>query len=230
MIKTLLQAVSFLLLALPAFGQPSLLSPGDTELTLTGLTPGGEILWAWVERTGQGAFSTTSSGHAADVADGEGTATLERPDGVPSRAVYAALDVERGRVLLGLPEGYEPQIEDLPPGAVVAADPSQGQGPRLRLPRALPELILLRPGRAPERGAWIGRGRDGESDDEDGLSNGVVELAVERLLPLLGEGPPPETLRGRDVVLMLDLETLTLISTDLHGRVPTDGEPGEAAP
>lgn len=215
--------------------------PTSEPLTLeaSGLTPEGEVIWAWVERHGRGAYSESLSGQEVLVADPEGLSTLERPSGVPQRALFVVLDVESGDIGLGVPEEYEPLIESLPPGAVVAADASQGKGPRFRLPHRRPEVLVLRPGKVkdsaamdgnggpPERGAWLHRAADGREDDADGEPNGEVLLELERFQPLLGEAGPPEKLRGSDVVLMLDLEELALVTTDLRGRVPDDEEPAD---
>ena len=225
-----------------AVGEPT---EEPVVLEASGLTPEGEVLWVWLERWPRGAYSATFSGERLDRADAAGVAALERPEGVTLRSLFLVVDLETGEMAAGTPvwgDGvYEPRLVDLPPGAWVAAEASGGRGPLLRLPMRHAWVVLARPDRGrgasgseepadgesdgSERGVWKREGIDGGEEDEDGAANGVFEAATASFVPVEPEGgargeeapagPPPERLRPTDLLVAFDLESLTVLVSDV---------------
>ncbi len=76
--------------------------------------------------------------------------------------------------------------------------------------RALAEILVIRPGAGPGAGVWHLYVGDGGPSDEGGSPNGLLEAALDRMEPLAGSPPPPQTFQKDDIVLLLDPDQLEM--------------------
>jgi len=205
-----------------ATGQATPGTPAQPELKLTlearavvasGLTPGDKLAWFSVAReaTGFGSQIVRREGVLLDD-DKDGTARIELAEPVPSRSIWAAVDLKTGQYKLATPPGYllsEAQFppDTVRPGASGKLDQLFSGG------RDLVDFFVARPA----VGAWALTVWDGAGMDEDGPSNRQVSSAFGKMEPA-GEGPPPpDGLKPGDVVIVIDPNAMEVQAARLSG-------------
>ena len=180
------------------------------ELTLSaagpvvsGLAPGGEIVYLSVARE--------ASGYAANVVrregrlkddDSDGVVSIELDRPVPFRSIWVVVEVATGRVLAATPEGYP--LRDAEPGGGFAVAQTEGVITRIGARGDLSHVLVVRPG----GGAWVATLVDGSAGDEDGPANRTVQAALAGLEPLANGPPPPLELAAGDLVIEIDSDAM----------------------
>jgi hypothetical protein len=135
--------------------------------------------------------------------DGDGAVRWELDRAIPIRSAWAAVDLESGAHAAAAPEGLP--LRQVPWGGrgPVAAE---GGPDRVESSRRLAAIFLARPG----QGAWSGMAGDGSPLDEDGVADGSLTMALDRLRPVAGGPEAPGRFDPRDVVWVIDPNTLEL--------------------
>lgn len=169
-------------------------------VTAEGVTAGGTVVWFAVSVERDGYFDTVRRPAAAVVdEDGDRSCRFEPEGGVPDRSVWAAVDFATGGFAIATP-GRAPWFEEAPPPNELVEFGSAEPLVELRDARGYAEILLVRPG----VGAWTVSAADGGPADADGANDGLLEVPLDRLEPLVGAAPPPSALASGDVVVTID--------------------------
>jgi hypothetical protein len=210
--RALLEAVVLGLLMLgPAWGQGQTvgLVVGDQALTASGLTPGQPVVWFGVEYRVDAEFSgDLTQRYEVGTAAADGTAHLDLPQSPAPRSYWMAVDLATGAYALTAPQSY--RITKAP--AISALVRAAGAQPDVLADnRQYLMGLLVRPG----IGAWSFGAGDGGPLDQDGKSDGHLNIALDRLDPL--PGSPAARAAANDLWLIVD--PLTMQVTVLKGGV-----------
>lgn len=205
-------------------GLPPEVAFSTQEVVASGFTPGGRVAFWWLAR-GVDGFTPWTSRLSEVVADddGDGSVSLTFESGVPEHSLWTVVDLESGEYTLASPAAG-PLREVEPPRRLVANLPGRGviEDQRRRL-----EVLVVRPGKDGEAGAWTGGAEDGSGGDGDGRRDGRTQARLEGLDPLEEGGPPPpRALRAGDLVVVGDARDLVFWARLLPGD-RTGGEGGE---
>ena len=175
---------------------------GDSAVTVSGATPGGQVAWvaASHERPRVHVSLVRREGILADD-DGDGQVTIALGRPVPAHSVWVAIDLATGQVASGAPPGRPDRRVAFP---VAAGSPGLVGARTLSDRRELVAFLVARPG----VGAWVRTCGEGADGDSDGSPDGSLTVAVAGLLPVGASGSAPQTLEPADVVVGLDLESL----------------------
>jgi hypothetical protein len=135
--------------------------------------------------------------------DGDGTVTLEMPDGVPFIGIWSVVDLATGAVKLGAKEGYRViELEDLL--AASFRRDREGRFETFEYRADDVEMLVVRPG----EGAWTMQGTNGAAEDQDYAVDGKLVLGLERLVPVAEHGKAADGVRAGDVVVMIDVASM----------------------
>jgi hypothetical protein len=164
----------------------------------SGLTPGKKVVWFGVEHRIDAELSRELV-RRFDIASvgADGTARLSLNQPPATRSFWVAVDLKSGEFALAAPEGYRLR-RPLKPSQLSAAAGAGADG-ILDERRYLVGLVV-RPG----EGAWSFAGGDGGDQDADGLSDGRVRFALDRLPPIAGSPAPPKKVNGADLWFVVD--------------------------
>jgi hypothetical protein len=137
---------------------------------------------------------------------------LGRP--VPAQSMWAAVDVETGEFAVATPGDY-PLRRIAVPANALGGSRREGVDALVAQWRSLVEILLVRPG----EGAWVlTAGADAEGDEDDDRDNGRLATPLEDLKPLGTSPPPPKKIAPKDVLVVMDPDTMELYAGQLAGR------------
>jgi hypothetical protein len=201
-------AVLLALWAVPAVQAEALRLTVDAEsLTATGVTAQGRVVFFGISREvdPDDVVNVVPRIEVRTDEDGDGSVAFPLGQPVPLRSAWVAVDLASGSFEAAAPEGFRLKkvnfrgrgIGERPDGRGSVADA-----------RGLAEILVVRPG----VGAWTLRLGDGGPTDEDGTADGRLEAALDRMEPLPGSPPPPQSFQKDDVVIVLDPKTVTGIT------------------
>lgn len=175
------------------------MSFGDQEVTISGLTPGGQVAIVAVARKAVDGINQVvrhSTFIADDDQDGSATLTLE-VDLIP-RSVWMAVEYETGSTIVGSPGGA---------GTSTTFDPANnifqdeaGNYRFVRVKRSTADIAVIRP----NVGGWHLRAWDGGTGDYDGESDGRIFVDTTTMNPIGGTEDPLGSLAVGDVLIGLD--------------------------
>lgn len=222
------------LASVSATAQPSLTfdtnaSTGSGTVLLEDATPEGEVIWFSVERAPTGYFVSVDIRRESTLADAEGTVSVRFEEEVPTRSVWAVIDLTSGEFALASPSSYGLLEQPFKPDAF-SAD-AEGLADQVRHEHRVVEVLWVRPGiRSEGAGAWQVRAADGGQHDEDGILDGSVSVQPASLFPVADEAETPAFFAPGDVVVLIDPATLEISATRLEeGRGgASTGEAGGA--
>lgn len=196
--------------ALPLAAAPPELAFEPEAVVASGLAPEAEALFHGVSRERRTYLWRLVQTREVVVADAEGVARLELPDGVAPLSLWTVVEPGSGEFAIASPEGFSPTELPFPGNGI-----DRGQNGLFRVLRARferVEVLLVRPG----EGAWYLVGVRG-SDSDRARGQGRPELAVEldQGEPFWGGQEPPEELAEGDVVVAVNLDTLDFFAARL---------------
>ena len=207
-------AIAVILLAPQAVAAAELPPPIEiaTEgytVTATGLTPGGAcaVVVSW--RVEAGGMSGTYETWRDVRADDDGAVSAEFRFSAPPGGLIAVVDVATGRVEVSIGNGRVFGRVDLPPARLKRND--QRDVEEVSSPQTRALIVVARPG----EGVWVQRANDGAGGDADRKSDGRIRTNPAAMIPIGGSGPPPEKIKHRDAVLIVDLAAGTYASTEV---------------
>jgi hypothetical protein len=138
----------------------------------------------------------------------DGTVQYESPSAV-DRSFWAVVDINTGAVAVGVPPGAELRATSVRPqsfrtnaGGVIEAFVSA---------RESVEILCVRP----NVGAWALSNGDGGENDRDGVVNGSTMTYAGAMKPLGGSPAAPATLLPDDIIIAVDPESMTFVSTEI---------------
>lgn len=183
----------------------------DSDLAITGVTPGGEaVLVGLSGKTIRGMLTKQQHVEVLPDTDRDGAVRHAPAGGIPFRSLWVAADVGTGAFVIAAPEDFEVDHHELALNEV-RKDP-EGLITALELERLDVVLLLVRPG----EGAWLLQAREGAGGDGDRARNGRLTLVLSDAQPL-GDGgnKAPSKLKRGDFLAAFDrgrfeLRTLTV--------------------
>jgi hypothetical protein len=169
-------------------------------VAVSGLTPGGKVVWFGVAREiSERTATIVRRTRVLTDEDSDGVVRLELGRDVPFQSIWVAVDLTTGAATLETPEGYPLRNVELPPQSLGRGE--SGEADWVEDSRNYVEILFVRP---PE-GAWGVTVGDGGESDDDGAYNG---RAIAALTQMRGAGPSPppapERFRAGDVVVVID--------------------------
>jgi len=191
------------LITMGAGAQP-LLHFDPTQVVVSGITPGGEVAWIAVAIERREWFPYRYHWRRLLLDDdGDGEVAFSRDKGIPLTSVFVAVDVATGEYATGSPPDYpHPGPLELPANAAVITP--GGFLKLLREDRLSADVLVVRP----RVGAWALIVRDGGPVDEDGEPGGGISIILDAMIPLGPVDPGPGGLRAKDVLVLIDPDTL----------------------
>lgn len=198
-------AAAVLLWGVPAAAEPFRLTVEKEALVATGTTKQGQVIFFGVAREidPDDVVNVVPRTEIRTDEDGDGQVRFPLGGPVATRSAWAAVDLASGGFDAAAPEDFRLKKVNF-----------RGQGLGRRPDgrdsvvdaRGLAEILVVRPG----TGVWALRLGDGGPTDEDGAADGRLEAVLDRMEPLAGSPPPPQTFQKDDVVLVLDPNLLEI--------------------
>jgi hypothetical protein len=189
--------VALLLLTAPVSADAPAITLEPQAVSVSGGTPGGSVILFAVAKVPRRYSSETQTVFRTATADADGLLRFELPAPVPRRAIYAVVDVESGDHAIATPDGFAPQIQAIPPGAL--KKPGDGFE-ELDLDIGWIEALCVRP----KKGAWRMFVLDGAGADQDRQPNGRTRIAATSMTPLHGTQEALGKFKRHDVVIIID--------------------------
>jgi hypothetical protein len=199
-----------LLLALrsAAAATPPKVTFGDQDVSGSGFSPGGPVVWfASARVVSEDYYLTLARFRAVTTAAADGTASYDLGQPLPAASVWLAVDLTTGLYSLTTPSGTPPSLVNLPTlraGSGTTSDLVEDR-------RQLISAVLVRPG----VGAWELAVGDGGPADEDGASDGHLQFSLARMNPLVSTNTTaanspaaPNRLAGQDLLVVFGSEHL----------------------
>jgi hypothetical protein len=215
MTRALLLGTALFAVAASGTAAPPTLTFTDDAVVIEGIGEGGRVAAFAVVRDITNfhlTFGRLDALLTDDDKDGVVEWKLERP--VPLQSMWAAVDVESGEFAVATPGDYPLRRLAVPANAL-GASRREGVDALIAEWRALVEILLVRPG----EGAWVlTAGADVEGDEDDDRDNGRIATALEDLQPLGTSPPPPKRIAPKDVLVVMDPDTMELYAGQLTGR------------
>jgi hypothetical protein len=190
-------------------------TPGSAQLRIegpaviaSGLTPGEKaVVFGVVQEPHR--YWWTLVRYAEVVAVGsDGTIRYQSPSAV-DRSFWAVVDLKSGAVAVGVPPGAELRPASLRPQSLRAN--AAGLIDAFVSSRESVEILCVRP----DVGAWALSNGDGGENDRDGVVNGSTTTYAGAMKPLGGSPAAPATLLPHDIIIAVDPESMTFVSTEI---------------
>jgi hypothetical protein len=175
-------------------------------VTATGLTPGGAyaVIVSWRMRAA--IIETWRAGTADDA----GVASTGFPLEAPPGGLIAVVDVATGRMHVSVGDGSFFERVGLPEARFRRNDERDVE--EVASPQVRAMTVVARAG----EGVWVQRGFDGAGGDADGRVDGRIRTEPAGMTPIGDSGPPPQKIKRRDKVLVVDLMSGTFASTEVE--------------
>jgi hypothetical protein len=203
-----------LFLALPSslLAQPAL-SFETQAAVVSGLTPGGQVVWFSVARESSEGVATIVRRERIDVADVQGGARFDLDREVPYKSIWVAVDLATGASTVATRPDF-PLVEvDLPASDLLPGGGAQTSA--IQDPRDAVEMLVVRPG----TGAWgILVGRGGSNDEAGG--DGPLRASLSRMQPVGSSPVAPSSFDPKDLVILIDPNRLEIARGRADGSKP----------
>lgn len=193
----------------PAKTGPALRFQAAT-LIASGLTPGrSAVVFGVVQEPHR--YWWTLRRFAEVVAVGsDGTVQYESPAAVLDRSFWAAVDINTGAVAVGVPPGAQLRSANVRPQSF-RTNAATGAIDAFISSHEAVEILCVRPG----VGAWALSNGDGGENDRDGIVNGSTMTYAGAMKPLGDSPPAPASLAPHDIIIAVDPESMTFVSTEI---------------
>jgi hypothetical protein len=198
--------------------QPLAITFQTTSVTVEGVTAKGQVVGFSVAReiAQDDVATVVRRSRALMDDDGDGKVQWDLGREVPLRSVWVAVDLATGQVATAAPEGYPLRRVDWRGLGIVRGDP---RSDRVEDARSFAEVLLVRPG----VGAWRLTVGDGSEADDDGLPDGRLAAALDRMSPVAGTAEAPSRFDPKDVLVLVDPNRMEL--TVVQAGNPKAGQP-----
>jgi hypothetical protein len=191
--------------ATPASAGSLTLTFGDSTVTVSGATPGGDVVLFATAKEGNNSVLPvpTKTGEAVVLHDGghDGRVTLERKRPVPLIAVWIAVDLTTGQWTASGSPGFD--AHPIPPADFTKRDAG---GQLRKLSVLVPEMdaILVRPG----TGAWRIYAAKTSAVDENGRGALPLQVDVSAMTSLSPSLPKLDLILPGDVIVLIEPQSM----------------------
>jgi hypothetical protein len=198
-------SIAALAAAVPARAGSLLLTFGDRSVTVSGATPGGNVVLFDIAKEASGSVVPvpTKTGQAIVLHDDDhdGTVLFERERTIPLLAIWVAVDLASGQWVANGSPGFEPQTIAL---ETLAKQDNAGQ--LRKLSALVPEMdvLLVRPG----TGAWRIYAAKTSGLDENAHGERSLQIDVGQMIPLSASLPKPDALHQGDVIVLIEPQSM----------------------
>lgn len=216
MIRQLICALILLFSATAALAQaPAVtITFEENAIVASGISTSGDAAFFAVLQE-QEEFSVASLRRDELVADtdGDGIARLEMPDGVPTRSIWAVVDVRTGNYALAVPQGYRLRMAEDTEDHGVRRD-NKGHIAHIERVMGFAEMLVVRPG----QGAWMGSAGQGSMSDKDFMDDGKLLIAFDELYPQGNSGASPGHLQPGDTIVLIEPVEMQVFATRINEK------------
>lgn len=179
-----------------------------TAIVAAGFTPGGNaVVFGVVQEPHRYWWTLVRHAEVIPVAN-DGTIRYESPSAV-DRSFWAVVDLSNGAVAVGVPEGAQLRPAAAKPQSF--RTDSAGLIDAFVSSRESVEILCVRPG----VGAWALSNGDGGENDSDGAVNGSTMTYADAMKPLGDSPAAPASLLPHDIIIAVDPESMTFVSTEI---------------
>jgi hypothetical protein len=171
------------------------------SVAVSGVTPGGKVVWFGVAREiSEHTATLVRRDRIVSDDDRDGSVRLDLDRTVPLLSIWVAIDLTTGASAVATPEGFPLRRLELPSESIHRG--GDGESDWVGDTRGFVEVQITRPGAS--GGAWgIAVGDGGESDD-DGLYDGRLAASLAGLHAVESSPEAPQRFSAGDVVIVLD--------------------------
>jgi hypothetical protein len=203
----------FLMSAGVASAAPLRLAVGPTGVSISGITPKGKAVVFGITRKVADDDVTTIQPHLDVLSDDDGDGVVSEDLGqpMPRRSMWVAVDLASGDFDAAAPAGFRLRRVNWHGRGLEHRSDGRDQ---VEDARSFAEVLVVRPG----VGAWTLRLGDGSPGDADGVANGRIAAALDRLQPLAGSPAPPSRFATGDTVLLLDPNAMEMTLVKVEGK------------
>ena len=178
----------------PQSSPPLTVEVGETSVIVRGAPPDSRLLLFSLAQEIEHYLTTLTRREVLLTSEGVEAIAVFRPDRpVAPQSIWAAVELDSGRVAVAVAPGLPSPDLSLPSGSTLPI------GDSLTLELREVEIVVIRPG----VGAWTDAISDGGVRDLDREADGRLRAGLETLRTIQG-APPPEALATGDVVLAID--------------------------
>jgi hypothetical protein len=209
----LLLSAAFAFFAGGAFAAEPVVVVEPTKLSVTGVTPGTEVLVFGIGLQPKGyhvvvrRWSTVVSD-----SDHDGAVNFALDPPITWNTLWVIADLRTGKYVIASTPGFPVARAWLPRRDLRRG--SDGTVARLLYERSTADVLYLVPG-----GAWTLHLADGEPSDGDGTPDGAISVEIERLAGVLPATPPPRALTPGGTLLLIDQSRLDLLELKLDAEL-----------
>lgn len=199
--------------AVAATPQSLAMTVSDSEVKISGLTPGASVVVFSISlEPRRYASRIVRRAEVVIDEDRDRLVTIRLSGNRSIGAIWAAVEVNSGRHAVASPGGEKPRGMYEAARLVARTRPETAS---LQFERSAVDVLLVRPG----RGAWTLRSGDGWASDDDRTSNGTLTVKFDHFVPLTAElrGTTPSKVNQGDVIIAIDPHEVEYAV--LHGAV-----------
>jgi hypothetical protein len=192
-------------MSVPARASSLLLTFGERSVTISGATPGGDVVLFDIAKEASGSVVPvpTKTGQAVVLHDDDhdGTVIFERQRTIPLIAIWIAVDLASGQWAANGSPGFEAQT--IPLGTLAKQD-NAGQLRKLSAPVPEMDVLLVRPG----TGAWRIYAAKTSALDENAHGERPLQIDVGGMIPLLGSLSKLDAIHQGDVIVLIEPQSM----------------------
>jgi hypothetical protein len=198
-------SVVALAMSVPARAGSLLLTFGERSVTVSGATPGGNVVLFDIAKEARGSVvpipTKTSQAVVLHDDDHDGTVMFERERTIPLIAVWIAVDLASGQWVVNGSPGFEAQNISL---ETLAKQDNAGQ--LRKLSALVPEMdvLLVRPG----TGAWRIYAAKTSGLDENAHGERSLQIDVGQMIPLSASLPKLDAIHQGDVIALIEPQSM----------------------
>lgn len=196
-----------MLAAPPAKPQPTIRFQAGTVVA-SGLTAGSRAVVFGVVQEPHRYWWTLRRFAQVVTVGGDGTVQYESP-AVMDRSFWAVVDAGTGAVAVGAPEGAQLRTANVLPRSFHTN--ATGLIDAFVSARESVEILCVRP----NVGAWVLSNGDGGENDRDNIVNSSTMTYAGAMTPLGDSPAAPASLAPHDIIIAVDPESMTFVSTEI---------------
>ena len=174
---------------------------GDTSFAVSGVTPGGRVVFFATSIEFSGTPAVAGEVRRAEVRtddDRDGQVRLDLGTPLPLRAIWGAVDLTSGAAVIVPSPGYDASRAQF--GTEQLKNDSNGQLKKLEWAAAAMNVLVVRPG----AGAWSLYARKHTAADETARTNQPLRIDFDSFTAVGDSPKPPGAFKKGDVLLVID--------------------------